>query len=208
MTHKTAIRFLRHIFMLGFVFVSGDPVSLAEFTQNAPTPKLHSSIYPPNLRKGLRLFKIKCNACHGLDLSLKTNMAPDRWAKEVKRMQAMPSARFNDKQAQAILNFLNYDEAHRKPSITAPAAASVPDSVSAGRTLYYAQSCDACHSIGGKGGQAGPPMDDVGATRSREQLIRRLQDRRAGAAMPPLPSDTTDQQINQIVDFLLTLKGK
>jgi hypothetical protein len=51
-------------------------------------------------------------------------------------------------------------------------------------------------------------MDDVGATRSREQLIRRLQDRRAGAAMPPLPSDTTDQQINQIVDFLLTLKGK
>jgi cytochrome c1 len=27
------------------------------------------------------------------------------------------------------------------------------------------------------------------------------------SAMPPLPSDTTDQQINDIVDFLVTLKG-
>lgn len=207
MNKNTAIRSFQRTAALGVVFASSAMFALGQFTQNSDTVKLKSSMYPANLQKGLRLFKVKCNGCHGLDLSLKRNMSPDRWVTEVKRMEAMPSSRFNDTEAQAIVDFLNYDEANRKPAIT-PASPSETDVVSAGRAIYYAQSCDACHSIGGKGGEGGPSMDDVGATRSRDQLVRRLQDRRAGAAMPPLPSDTTDQQINQIVEFLLTLKGK
>jgi mono/diheme cytochrome c family protein len=121
-------------------------------------------------------------------------------------MQAMPSSRFNDGEAKAIVDFVNYDEAHRKPSITPPASAEVPETASAGRKIYYAQGCDACHSIAGQGGPM--PMDDVGTRLSRDQMMQRMRGRRAGAVMPPLPSDTTDQQINQLVDFLVTLKGK
>ena len=201
-----SIRFVTLLSMLGFVWMSG--AASGQFTQNRDTVKVDSSGFPADVKLGFRLFKVKCNECHGLDLSLKTNMSSERWTAEVKRMRAMASSGIDDAQADAIVIFLNYDETHRKPSITPPASADVPEAVSAGRAIYYAQSCDACHSIGGKGGEGGPPMDDVGERLSRDRLMRRMQDRRAGAAMPPLPSDTTDQQITQLVEFLLTLKGK
>lgn len=190
----------------GFAFMPG--TAHAQFTQHHDTIQVDASGFPADVQNGYRLFKAKCGECHGLDLSLKTNFPPDRWTAEVKRMQAMPSSRFNDREAKAIVDFLNYDEAHRKPPITAPASGSESDAVSAGRAFYYAQSCDACHTIAGKGGEAGPPLDDIGKRLSRDQITRRMQDRRAGAAMPPLASDTTDQQINQLVAFLLTLQGK
>lgn len=198
-------QFIASLSLVGFISVSTG-IARGQFTQNRDTVKVDASAFPADVQKGFRLFKVKCNECHGLDTSLKTNMSSDRWATEVKRMQAMASSRFNDAEAKAILKFLIYDEAHRKPSITPPASAEVLETVSTGRKLYYAQGCDGCHSIGGQGGLM--PMDDVGTRLSRDQMMQRMRDRRAGAVMPPLPSDTTDQQINQLVDFLLTLKGK
>jgi mono/diheme cytochrome c family protein len=98
---------------------------------------------------------------------------------------------------------------HHRKSLTKPPATAAPSaSVEAGRTFYYSQGCDACHTIRGQGGEVGPPFNDVGKRRSRDQLVQRVQDRRAGAVTPPLPTDTSDQQINDLVDFLLTLKGK
>jgi mono/diheme cytochrome c family protein len=199
-------QFLTSLLLLVLLWMGRTRTAHGQFTQNQDTVKVDASRFPARVYKGFRLFKVKCRHCHGLDLSLKTNLPPDRWKTEVKRMQAMPSAHFNDREAQAIVDFLNYDEAHRKPSITAPALGAEPDAVSAGQKVYYAQGCDACHSIGGKGGPM--PLDDVGTRLSRDRILRRMQDRRAGAVMPPLPSDTSDQQINQLVDFLLTLKGK
>ncbi len=192
----------------GILLASGATMAQGQYTQNGHTAKLNASTHPAEVQKGLHLFRTKCGACHSLDLSLKTNLPPDRWAAEVSRMQAMPSARFNDDQAKAIVEFLNYDVAHRKPPIAAPAAAGESDAVSAGRAFYYAQSCDACHAIGGKGGTGGPDLSDVGQRLSADQLLQRMRDRRAGAVMPPLPPETTGQQINQLVQFLLTLKGK
>jgi len=200
------IRFATSLSTLGFVWMSCAGPARGQFTQNRDAVKVDASGFPADVQKGFRLFKLKCNECHGLDVSLKTNMSPDRWTAEVKRMQAMPSSRFNDGEAKTIVDVLNYDEAHRKPSITPPASAGVPETVSAGRKIYYSQGCDACHSIAGQGGPM--PMDDVGMRLSRDQLMQRMRGRRAGAVMPPLPSDTTDQQINQLVDFLVTLKGK
>ena len=203
---ETKIRFLTILSATSFVCLSGAGDASAQYTQNRDTVKVDASGFPPGVLKGFRLFKEKCNECHGLDVSLKTNMSPDRWTAEVKRMQAMPSSRFNDGEARVIVDFLNYDEAHRKPSITPPASAEAPETVLAGRKTYYAQGCDGCHSIGGQGGPM--PLDEVGTRLSRDQLMQRMRDRRAGAVMPPLPSDITDQQISQLVDFLQTLKRK
>lgn len=202
---KTKIRFLIIPSVIGLISFSAGHAS-GQFAQNRDTVKVDASGLPAGVLKGFQLFKAKCNECHGLDVSLKTNMSPERWTAEVKRMQAMPSSRFNDGDAKAIVDFLSYDEAHRKPSITPPSTADPSEAVSAGRKTYYAQGCDACHSIAGKGGPM--PMDDVGTRLSRDQMMQRMRDRRAGAVMPPLPSDTTDQQINQLVDFLATLKAK
>ncbi len=81
-------------------------------------------------------------------------------------------------------------------------------SATAGKKIYDDMVCAGCHKIGGQGGDGGPPLDDVGARLSREELIKRMMGRRAGTVMPPLPPDTPDKQINELVDYMLTLKGE
>ena len=49
-------------------------------------------------------------------------------------------------------------------------------------------------------------MSGCGA-RARNCSTRMLS-RRAGTVMPPLPPDMPTEQINQLVDYLMTLKGK
>lgn len=178
-----------------------------QFKTARGTERVDVSSYPADLQRGYKIFANKCSECHGLSSSLKQSRSSAGWTEEVHRMQAMASSHISDSEATVILAFLNYDEAHRKSMAKLTASAAPSGSVEAGRKFYYAQSCDACHTISGQGGEGGPPLDDVGRRRSRDQLTQRMQERRAGAVMPPLPSGTTDRQINDLVDFLLTLKG-
>ncbi len=80
-------------------------------------------------------------------------------------------------------------------------------SAAAGKKIYDDMVCAGCHKIGGQGGDGGPALDDVGARLSREEITKRMMGRRAGTVMPPLPPDTPDKQINELVDYMLTLKG-
>jgi predicted CXXCH cytochrome family protein len=89
----------------------------------------------------------------------------------------------------------------------APGAAESP-SVAAGRKLYNDMMCAGCHQIGGKGGTVGPALDDVGARRTREELMDRMLKRRAGTIMPTLPPDTPTKNIEALVDYMVTLKGQ
>ncbi len=182
----------------------------AQYDQNAAPPKIDIAGYPPEIQRDYRVFKQKCSKCHSVANSLKLSMSTVEWKYWVNKMEAMPSSDINDKEAKEILDFLNYDETHRKaaPKATAEGTSGKkPDAVALGRQFYLAHNCDLCHTIGGKGGSVGPPLDNVGNTMTREQLVKRMQGRRAGTVMPPLPSETTDQQINELVEFLLTLKG-
>jgi len=108
--------------------------------------------------------------------------------------------------SKAILDFLNYDESHRKTQLKSTAMSPAPGAVSSGRQFYIAQSCDTCHSIAGKGGDIGPALNGVGAKLSRAQIIQIVRDGKANTTMPALPSGTADQQLNELVDFLASLK--
>lgn len=179
------------------------------FTQNRDKIKIHASGFPADIQKGYQLFRDKCNACHGLDTSLKPSMPAAQWTFVVKKMQAMASSRFNDTEAKAILDFLNYDETHRK-SLNKPAAgAAAAGLVSSGRQFYDSQGCEACHSIGGKGGSGGPDLTGVGTRLSRDQLMQLMQSLKSGKndKMPSLPAETTEEQIKNLVDYLTTLRG-
>lgn len=219
MGKRRFIRVLSGLFFAAIVWLAGTGTAHGQFTQNRDTIKINPSSFPADVQKGYRLFRGKCNECHGLDTSLKPSMAPAQWTSEVKRMQAMPSSQFNDQQAKAILDFLNYDESHRKAQTKETAASSgagseppALEAIATGRQFYFAQGCDACHSIAGKGGTAGPSLTDVGERFSRGQLMEILHaihgTNNVPTSMPGLPPGTTYEQVNDLGDFLMTLKGR
>jgi predicted CXXCH cytochrome family protein len=91
------------------------------------------------------------------------------------------------------------------PTSSGPA---MSPSVAAGWKLYNDMMCAGCHQIGGKGGTVGPALGDVGARRTRQELMDRMLKRRAGTIMPTLPPDTPTKSINALVDYMMTLKGQ
>ena len=209
MKNSNLLRLLGSLSLAGLAWSVATRPAHGQFTQNRDTIKVDPTGYPADIQKDYRLFRAKCNECHGLDKSLKLSLAPAQWTSEVKRMQAMASSQFNDKQAAAIIAFLNYYETHRKASDKPVASASTSSASSAGRQFYEAQNCDTCHKIAGKGGEVGPDLTDVGSRLSRDRLVQLIQSLKSGQndKMPPLPPDTTDQQIRDLVDFLATLRG-
>ena len=71
------------------------------------------------------------------------------------------------------------------------------------RPQIFSQVCTACHSLGGVGGQIGPPLDGVGDRFDRGYLMRWIDDPQAvkpGTRMPRL--GLTQEQRNEIVVFL------
>ncbi len=212
MKNSYLMRLLYTLSVTGFVCLSGAGLAFGQFqpfTQNRDRIKIDTAGFPANIQKDYGIFRNKCGACHGLDTSLKPSLTPALWAFEVKKMQAMASSQFNNEQAKAILDFLNYDELHRK-SLNKPVAQPVASgSTTPGREFYEGQGCDTCHAIGGKGGNAGPSLSDVGKRLSREQISQILQTLREGksSSMPPLPAGATDRQIKELLDYLTTLTG-
>ena len=209
MNKSYLVRLLYSLSLGGFVCIAAPGPTQGQFTQNRDRIKIDTAGFPADIQKDYRVFRTKCNECHGLDTSLKPSMTPALWTFEVKKMQAMASSQFNDKEAKAILDFLNYDETHRK-SLNKPTAQTAPSgTTAAGRQFYDAQSCDTCHAIGGKGGNAGPSLSDVGKRLTRDQISQVLRALREGksSSMPPLPAGATDRQIKELLDYLTTLTG-
>ncbi len=92
----------------------------------------------------------------------------------------------------------------------APAAAAAPASPSAaaGKKLYDNMMCAGCHKIGGQGGTVGPALDNVGAQSSRAQIENILLKPPSGSVMPALPANTPSKKTNELVDYMMSLKGQ
>lgn len=208
MRKATVLRFLRGLSAIGLLCLFAAELAEGQFTQNRNTIRVDSSQFPPTIQNGYHLFRKKCNECHGLDTSLKLTLPLSGWTAEVERMQAMPSSQFNDKQAAGIVAFLDYYQQQHKSQNHVVVPASASSAVAAGRKFYVAQSCDACHTIAGQGGAVGPDLTDVGTRLSQQKLMQVIQSIRSGkdTSMPALPANTTNEQITDLVSFLLTLK--
>jgi predicted CXXCH cytochrome family protein len=108
------------------------------------------------------------------------------------------------------LAFAKTPHAPREGLPTSPATPmpGMPASAAAGKKIYDDMMCAGCHTVSGQGGESGGSLDDVGMRLTRVALLDRMQKRRAGTLMPTLPPDTPDEKINDLVDYLMTLKGE
>lgn len=77
------------------------------------------------------------------------------------------------------------------------------------RPQTFRQTCVACHSVNGEGGNVGPALDDVASRLDADYLARWLRDPaalRPGTRMPQL--DLSDQQVDELVTYLSTLRAE
>jgi mono/diheme cytochrome c family protein len=113
---------------------------------------------------------------------------------------------------QSLLAYLAYDSSRQMSTVMDqnPADPMTAKMIAEGRQFFLTQSCNACHTVGADKASGGPPLDNVGHTLKRQQLFDRIKGMCAGTdkTMPPLPSDTPDEEINALIDYLQTLKGK
>jgi ubiquinol-cytochrome c reductase cytochrome b subunit len=96
---------------------------------------------------------------------------------------------------------------------SAPAVESTKLSPGAqrGAQLLYSLGCIGCHKVHGTGGSVGPDLSSgVLQGKSREWLATQIRDPKKHDPNTIMPafSSATDQQVNDVVDFLLTLEPK
>lgn len=213
MTKHTIENVLISSAMVGLLWMVAARPAQAQFLQNRET-KIDTSSYPGEIKKKYRVFVARCGECHSLDTSYRPSTAPlemqvKAWKAITQQMQAKASSHITEQDVQRILAFLDYDASHRKPQ---PETAQMPmpgmNEVMMGRQLFAMQSCDNCHTIAGKGGSIGPDLTDAGSRLSRDQMAKVLHGVNPGASglMPPLPPETSEQQLNALIDYLQTLK--
>jgi sulfur oxidation c-type cytochrome SoxX len=85
----------------------------------------------------------------------------------------------------------------------------VSETVKKGEQIYHAAGCGSCHRVNGEGGTIGPDLSNQGQRgRLREWLTVQIRDPKVHVSDSTMPAITSlsDQQMNELVDYLLSLK--
>ncbi|MFQ5536014.1 MAG: c-type cytochrome [Gemmatimonadota bacterium] len=169
---------------------------------------------------GAKAYGNTCGRCHNPRSPVERS---DRdWVVIINHMRAR--AGLTGQQVRDILAFLqasNHVEESlvaaagglaRPASISAEAGVSAeistdPGDVAKGQTLTAAKGCVGCHVIGGGGGQIGPKLNGVVATKGAEFVARKLANpafNNPGTLMPNL--GLSPDEIRALIAYLATLK--
>lgn len=174
----------------------------------------------PRLARGARLFEeAGCRGCHRLD-GWGGPLAPDldqrhdgkprspEWLlthfldpSAVVPGSAMPAYGFAQDEAEALTLFILSRQ--RRDVSGYYASHRILKSAERGARLFQGKGCIGCHSVGGNGGDVGPPLDEVVSRRDESWLIAHFQDPQAvspGTVMPQF--GFTEAEAHSLVLFL------
>jgi ubiquinol-cytochrome c reductase cytochrome b subunit len=101
----------------------------------------------------------------------------------------------------------------RGPAVPPEVGRPLTSTERAGRALFRSQKCDDCHKIAGKGGKKGPDLTEIGLHHSpawfHSYIERPDLFRGDTTAMPSFgPPSLTHQQIEELAQYLASLRGK
>ena len=108
-----------------------------------------------------------------------------------------------------LIGYYSKPGQERQVTESSGAAPTVPlGSAEPGKALFLAQGCTGCHKVSGSGGSVGPDLSAEGSKgRTRDWLrlqIRNPKAHNTSTVMPPF-STMTDQQLDRLVNYLLSL---
>ncbi len=177
--------------------------------------------------QGKRLWhKYDCIGCHTIlgngsyfapDLTKTTANKPVSYIKKflvnprkVNPRASMPVLGITEEEAEKIVAFLDWiSKVDTNGWPPEPVLAAVPQAMAGGAAVYQKYDCSACHMIGGVGGTSGPDLTHVASRQPDPEWHRRhLIDPASvvpDSAMPPF-AHLSEEELNQLVDYLLTLK--
>lgn len=83
------------------------------------------------------------------------------------------------------------------------------DDIEAGKALYTAKACFACHGMNGEGNQLGPNMTDDYFKHgcSEEDIVKVITKGVAGTAMVPYGTQMKAEEIKQLAKYVMSLRG-
>ena len=96
--------------------------------------------------------------------------------------------------------------------LAAAVALAVPamaGDAAAGKEAHKTHKCSMCHQIEGAGGKMGGALDDIGSKKDADTLKKYIKDPKSvndKAKMKAFP-DITDKDLDDLVAYLMTLKG-
>lgn len=134
---------------------------------------------PAAAKAGQLLFRSNCSPCHGLDArggGRGPDLASGRWVHGSSDSDIfhtistgvpgtqMPANSFEDSETWAIVAYLR--------SLALSTHTNLPGDAAQGERLFTQRfGCSSCHMVNGQGGQLGPDLSRVGASRSIAYLI-------------------------------------
>lgn len=83
------------------------------------------------------------------------------------------------------------------------------DDVEAGKALFQAKACFACHGMNAEGNALGPNMTDNFTKHgcSEEEIISVINKGVAGTAMVPYEAQLKPEEVKALAQFIISLKG-
>ena len=120
---------------------------------------------------------------------------------------AMPPQKLSATNLEAIILFMLSQTGAAAPGYYA--SMKVIPSRNEGQRLFQQKGCIGCHSVGGKGGNVRPALEDVGLRRTPEWMMQHFRDPQSvtpGTVMPRF--GFTETEARALTDFLLHMRDQ
>lgn len=197
----------------------------------------HADKLSEQVVQGKRIFeKYNCNDCHTI-LGFGGYYAPDL-TRVVQRVgedgirfriknpdkafanswRKMPQQHVSDAEVESLIAFFTWigevnnndwpPQDSKKRLTRREEIAVAAGGLSPGAAVFQNRGCMHCHSLSGKGGTFGPPLDAVGGRLSKERIEHYIKDPKSvnPAAMMPAQKDLSGKELEEVAKFLSGLK--